>query len=178
MLLFICVSEVLPNSLRTQGVVTKGRLMAYEEIELLLVSVLGLLGVVGGIPQIFRWIKPKPHLKIIKATISKLPHDNYTYQIHLEIENETKLWRRNGDASNITAEYFMIDKNGVLCASASNQSVSPYLLAGTKVLKDIAAHHSLMPEGNPYSVIFRVTCNEGRTAKQKITYEATSIIFT
>jgi hypothetical protein len=131
----------------------------------------------GGMPQIFKWIKPKAHLKIIKAAISKFPEDNFRYQIHLEIENEAKLLERNSDASNVTAEYFILDKNGVQWASASNQSVSLYFLAGTKILKDIEVRHSLMPEGNPYSVVFRVACNEGSPRKKKIAFEATSMIF-
>ena len=151
--------------------------MAYEDIALLFVLLLGLLGFVGGIPQIFRWIKPKAHLKIIKAAISKFPDDNFRYQMHLEIANETKLLERNSDASDVTAEYFIIDKDGVQWAYASDQSVSPYLLAGTKILKDIEVRHGLMPEGNPYSVIFRITCNEGNPVKQKIAYDATSMVF-
>jgi hypothetical protein len=152
--------------------------MTYDGIELLLISILGLLGVVGGIPQMSRWIKPKPHLKIFKATISKQPNDNYKYQMHLEIKNEVKLGRRNGDASNVNAEYFVMDKNGVQLASVSNQSVSLYLLAGTRILKDIEAYHSLLPEGNPHSIVFRVTCSEKETAKLKIIYDASSMIFT
>jgi hypothetical protein len=165
------------DSLRELEVVIAVSLMAYEDIGLLLVIASGLLGVVGGMPQIFRWIKPKAHLKIIKAAISKFPDDNFRYQIHLEIENEIKLLERNSDASNVTADYFIIDKNGIQWASGSNQSVSLYFLAGTKILKDIEVRHSLMTDGNPYSVVFRVTCNEGRSTKKKIAYEATSMIF-
>jgi hypothetical protein len=165
------------DSLRQLEVLIAVSLMAYEDIGLLLFIALGLLGVVGGMPQIFRWIKPKAHLKIIKAEFSKFPDDNFRYQIHLEIENETKLLERNSDASNVTAEYFIIDKNGVQWASASNHSISLYFLAGTKILKDIEVRHSLMPDGNPYTVILRVTCNEGRPTKKKIAYEATSMIF-
>ena len=150
--------------------------MAYDGFELLLFSVLGLLGVVGGVPQVFRWIKPKPHLKIVEVTISKLPDDNYKNQVHLEVANEAKLWTRNGDASNVTLEYFMIDKNGVQCAYAPRELVCAYLLSGTKVQKDTEAYHVLMPEGNPYSVIFRVTCNEGGIVKHTVSYDALSVM--
>ncbi len=106
--------------------------------------------------------------------ISKLPNDNYKYQIHLELENEAKILKRNGDASNVAAEYFIVNKNGVQWASVSAQLVSPYLLSGTKILKNIEAFHSLVPEENPYSIIFRITCNEDVTIKKKILYNGTS----
>lgn len=150
--------------------------MAYNGFEILLFSVLGLLSVAGGVPQIFRWIKPKPHLKIVNVSISKQPDDKYKNQIHLEVENEARFWTRNGDASNVTLEYFMIDRNGVQCAYAPRELVCAYLLVGTKIQKDTEGYHVLMPEGNPYSVIFRVTCNEGGIVKQTVNYEAASII--
>jgi hypothetical protein len=151
-----------------------GFLMDYEVIAFLSLGILAFLGVVGGIPQIFSWVKAKPSLKITKATISKLPNDNYKYQIHLEIENEAKTLRKNGDASNVTAEYFIINKNSVQWASVSNQIVIPYLLAGTKILKDLDAFHSLTPSEGPYTIVFRVTSNERRDVKRKITYDGIS----
>jgi hypothetical protein len=114
--------------------------MAYDSIELIVIAVIALLGAAGGIPQIFRWIKPKPHLKITEGTISRLPNDNYKYQIKLEVENQSKLLQRNGDASNVTADFFVVDKNGVQSGATTNLLISSYLCAGTKIPKEFEAY--------------------------------------
>jgi hypothetical protein len=119
-------------------------------------------------------MKPKPRLRILKASITKMPNEDFKHNIHLEVENQKNWWRKNCDASNVMEEYYMIDKNGVQCGFVSGQIVSTYLVAGAKVLKDIEDYHSFLPEGNPYSIVFRVTCNEGVTSRQKIKYEAHS----
>jgi len=152
--------------------------MPYDSIVLIVITVLAILGVLGGIPQMLKWMKPAPHLRINQATISKLPGDHYKYQIHLEIENESKSLQRNGDASSVTADYFVIDKKGVQCGATSNQMISSYLCAGTKILKDMEAYLSLIPEGNPYTIIFRTVSAEGNTAKKRIVYEANPIDYT
>jgi hypothetical protein len=136
------------------------------------VAVLAVLGSLGGIPQLLKLIKPKPHLVINQVSITKLPNDNYKYQIRLEIQNVTKLFSRTTDASNVVAEYYMMDKNGVQWGNLTNQTVTPYLVAGTKIVKDIEVFHSLNPEGNPYQIVFRILCNEKVTTKQKISYNA------
>jgi hypothetical protein len=148
-----------------------------NETELAVALLLGVLGALGGIPQLLQQIKPKPRLKITEAQITKLPEDNYKYQVHLMVQNETKFWRRNADATNVTADYYVIDKNDVQCAAAKGQMLAEYLCAGIKIQKDTEAYHSLTPEGNPYSVIFMVTCAEGGTAKKRIPYEAAPIIY-
>ncbi len=146
--------------------------MALDTFEWALFALVTILSVLGGIPHLLRLIKPKPHLKIIQSTITKLPNDSFRYGIHLEIENQTKWWKRSSDASNLIGEYYMIDKNGVQWGTISNQIVSPYLVEGAKAVKDIEGYHSFLPEGNPYTIVFRVTCNEGQTDKQKIIYDA------
>ena len=148
-----------------------------NEAELAIALLLSILGVLGGIPQLLRQLKPKPRLKITEAQIIKLPEDNYKYRVHLMVQNETKFWRRNGDATNVTADYYVIDKNGVQYAAAQGQMLAEYLCAGIKIQKDAEAYHSLVPEGNPYSVILKVTCAEGGRAKKMIPYEAAPIVY-
>ena len=75
-----------------------------NEFELVIIGMLGVLGALGGIPQILKLLKPKPRLKITQATISKLPSENYKYQVQLAVQNETRWWRRNGDATCVTAD--------------------------------------------------------------------------
>jgi hypothetical protein len=78
----------------------------------------------------------------------------------LEVENQTKWWKRNSDASNVVGEYYIIDKNGVQSGAVTNQSIATYLVAGAKVVKDMEGYHSILPDANPHSIIFRATCNE------------------
>jgi hypothetical protein len=151
--------------------------MTYDIVLLVLVAVLGIIGLLGGVPQLLSWIKPKPHLAIVKATVQRLTGDNYRYQVHLEVENQLKFLRRNGDASNVTAEYYMINKDGFQCGGASDQMVCSFLVAGAKILKDSEAFYSLVPEGNPYSIVFRVICHEKVAAKKKIAYDAAPLIY-
>ena len=146
--------------------------MALDTIELVFLALLTLLGLVGAVPHLLHWIKPKPHLQIVKSEISRLPEGNFKYHIHLEIENQTKWWRKNGDASNVVGEYFVIDKNGVQNSAVLNQAISSYLVAGARIVKDIEGYHSFLPDGNPFLLVFRVTCSERQTAKHEITYEA------
>ncbi len=142
-----------------------------DTFEVIVLVFLAVFSVLGGIPHLFQWLKPKPHLKITSATIEKQSSDNFRYDVHMEVENQKRWWNRSSDASNIVGEYFMIDKNGFQWGAVSNQAISSYLLPGTKTVKDIEGYHSLSSEGNPYLVIFRVTCNEKGVAKQRVTYK-------
>lgn len=85
--------------------------MAYDIFELAIFAMLGVAGLFGGIPQLIRWTKPRPNLTITKVAIERLPGDNYKYQLHMEIENRSKFWRRNSDATNVNADYYMINKD-------------------------------------------------------------------
>jgi hypothetical protein len=145
-----------------------------DTFELAVIALLAILSAVGGIPHLIQWVKQRPHLKIINPSIAKQTSDNFRYSLHLEVENERKWWRKSGDASNIVGEYYLIDKNGFLWGAVSNQLMSSYLPAGTRITKDIEGYHTLSPEGNPHSIIFRVTCNESVIAKQRISYEEPS----
>ncbi len=151
--------------------------MAYDSVGLAIVFVLGLLGVLGGVPQILRLTRPKPHLKITDATISKLADENYKFQLHFEVENERKLWNRSGDATNVTSDYYVVDKDSVQRGGTYDQAVSQYLLAGLKTVKDTEMYLALVPEGNPYRIIFRVACKEGYSATKKVAFEANPILY-
>ncbi len=141
--------------------------MSYDSIDTTVFVVLGVLGLLGGIPQILRWAKPKPHLRITEAKIVRLPNENYKFRFHLEIENERVGWKRNGDASDVGYEFYVVDKESVQRGSASAQAVTQLLLAGFKTRKETEVFLSLPPDGNPYTVVFRVTCREGDTFTKK-----------
>ena len=149
-----------------------------NELVLIVIGILGVLGVFGGIPQILKWLKPKPRLRITAADISRLQAENYKYEVHLEVENETRFWRRNGDATNVTADYYVVDKDGVQCVAALGLMLSQYLCADAKIQRTLEAYHSLTPDGNPFSVIFKVSCTEGASARKVLAYEASPIVYT
>jgi hypothetical protein len=149
-------------------------MVMFDTVELTLFVSLAVLSAVGSIPHLLQWLKLKPHLKIVKAIIEKQPDDNNRYSIHLEVENQSKWWRKNGDATNIMGEYYVVDKNGFQNGYVDNQLLSQHLLAGTKTVKDLEGYHLLSPEGNPYSIVFRIKHNEAVMAALKITYNVPS----
>jgi hypothetical protein len=151
--------------------------MAFDTIEMFVVSVSLFIGLVGGVPQILKWIKPKPNLTITKATISRLPEENYKYRFHLEVENKKASFRRNGDASNITFDFYVVDKDSVQRGGTFDQVITQYLLAGFKVTKETDVYLSLPPDGNPYTVVFRLVCREGQSAILKVAFEAPPIVY-
>jgi hypothetical protein len=144
-----------------------------ETVEVVLFSILALLGVAGAVPHFLHWIRSKPYLKIVKASIDKQSAGDFRYLVHLEVENQRRWWRKNGDASNVLAEYYIIDKDALQTGYVSGQLVSPLLLSGTRATKDIESNHLLSTEGNPFLIVFRVSCNESVRAKKLVTYLAT-----
>ena len=79
--------------------------MAYANAELIIAviaTLLSLIGVVGGIPQIIEWLRAKPHLIVNKVDFikrkEKISDTNYAYDIFLEVENNSKWWRKAVDA--------------------------------------------------------------------------------
>jgi len=148
-----------------------------NELELVIIGMMGILGALGGIPQILKLLKPKPRLKITQATISKLPAENYKYQVQLAVHNETRRWRRNDDATNVTANYYVIDKDGVQCVAALGLVLSQYLIIDATIRRELEAFHSLTPDGNPFQVIFKVSCAEGVGAKMVLAYDSSPIVY-
>ncbi len=146
------------------------------EIELAF-ALLAVFGVLGGVPQLLKLLKPKPRLKITQATISKLPEENYKYNVQLGVQNQTRWWRRNGDATNVTADYYVVDKDGVQCVAALSLALSQYLITNATIRRELEAFHSLTPDGNPFQVIFKVACAEGIGAKKVLAYDASPIVY-
>ena len=174
----ICAPEMLEYLLTRKLNLRFVSLMAYDSVALAIVAMLlGFLGLLGGIPQMLRWIKPRPHLKITNATVLKIPNENYKFQLHFEVENERKSWKRSGAASNVTSDYYVVDKDSVQRGGTYDQAVSQYLLAGLKMLKDTDMYLALTPEGNPYRIVFRVMCKEGYSATKIVAFEAQPILY-
>lgn len=135
----------------------------------LIVSTIALVvGAIGGIPQIIRFVKPKPQLRISDTIIEGLPEKRI--RIVFNLENKEKRWRKNADATNVIAEYFVMDKNHEQWGGVHNVVLSPYLPAGVKLPKQLAHSHSFEPTGNPYTVVLLIRCDEGVARKEKLAY--------
>ncbi len=150
---------------------TDEQTMKPEDMYIIISAIALLLGAVGGIPEIIRWTKPKPCLRITKLRVEK--SDESRIEIDLEVGNEQKWWRRTADATHVKAEWFMMDKNHEQWGGVHGQTVSPYLMVGTKVSKHLSSSHSFKPEGNPHSIIILVKCREGVLRRKRVTYVAT-----
>jgi len=142
-----------------------------EDILLIVSAIALVLGAVGGVPEIVRWTKPKPRLRIAKSRVEK--SEGSRIVIDLEVQNEQKWWRKTADATYVTAEWYMMDRNHEQWGGVHNQIVSPYLMAGTKVSRQFSSTHSFKPEGNPHTIAILVKCEEGVQKRKKVTYVAT-----
>jgi hypothetical protein len=143
--------------------------MDIETIGLIIATVLGIFGTVGGIPQIIKWSEPRPHLKINKLKILWIR--DHHYGLSYEIENQTKFYTRDADATTVMAEITEWDKNFVQWDSSPFIfQLTGCLVAGTKFVETRETCHIAKPEGHPYMILFKVYCDEKAIAKQKIRF--------
>ena len=142
--------------------------MTVDDILRIITALLSIFGAIGGIPQIIRWLRAKPHLKV-NARFEKLLEENY-YKLHIEVLNEKKLWKRNKDATDVMAQWYIMDKNSEHWGATYNQVISPYLGVGEKVRKGFKLFHRFDPRGNPHEIVILITCDEGVVVKEKLTH--------
>jgi hypothetical protein len=138
------------------------------------VSVFALaLGAIGGIPQIRRWFKPKPRLRITRAQIEERPA-MIGHVLQIEVRNKRQWWGRNRDAVDVVAGWYIMDKNFEQWSGTYNQILAPYLMAGAKVSKQFSGADRFNLEGNPYTIAILVSCREGAIVRKKLIYESHS----
>lgn len=88
------------------------------------------LGIIGAAPQIASWVKPKPYLVLMyydfrcELTESLEPDE---YYLHLLLENESLLWHRSHDATDVKVEWRIIDMNRDQCGDIQTFGISKYL---------------------------------------------------
>jgi hypothetical protein len=122
-----------------------------------------ILGAIGGIPQIMRWSKPKPKLRITRFVIKERTERGFGMSIR--VENVENWYRRNADATYVKAEYYIMDKSREQWGCAHNIVLTPYLVIGERISKELHDANILKVEGSPYTIVLRVTCEEGDTTK-------------
>jgi|YelNatPaOPRAMG01_1025707.scaffolds.fasta_scaffold12869_4 hypothetical protein len=142
--------------------------MTFDDVLRIITSLLAILGAIGGIPQLIRWLRPKPHVKI-SSRIEDLPEEN-CHKLHIEVLNEKKWWKRNKDAMHVIAQWYIMDKNKEHWGATYNQAISPYLGVGEKVHKEFKIVHRFNPEGNPHTIVILVKCDPDTQVKETITH--------
>lgn len=140
--------------------------MDAQTVGVIVASILGIIGVIGGIPQILQWSKPKPHLKIVELKLSRMV--NLNYRVHSIIENTKVFWSRNADARDVKAEFIELDKNRVQLRVA-NTSIEN-ILSGAKAEINADVGIIYRPELNPHALILRVTPSEGEKISKQIIF--------
>jgi hypothetical protein len=148
-----------------------------ELIIAVIATVLSLIGVVGGIPQIIEWLRAKPHLRVNKVDFikrkEKISDTNYAYDIFLEVENHSKWWKKAVDATFVYGECYSMGKDMVQFGTLQNQMVAPFLSAGAKVRKNLNMNQYYFDsKGSPYTVIIRLWCREGATTKYTTKFDS------
>jgi hypothetical protein len=147
--------------------------MDIETLGVLFAIIFGLFGLVGGIPQLMKWTNPKPHLKINNLKILSIDNKGSKYYLKYEIENQSRFYTRDADATNVRAEITQINKNHVQTEEYQQKlSLISTLNAGVKFSKPTDFfHYSNKPQDYPDTITFKVFCDEGGIEKKKIKFE-------
>lgn len=141
--------------------------MDNETIGVIVAIIFGVVGTFGGIPQLIEWLKPSPHLRLGKEIVVEM--NNGRVKVRAKAYNERKLLKRNSDATNVILKLSAIDKNNILIRMTSGY-VSACLVPNASTLSDVTFDTPLNTNGNPYTILVELRCQEGSTVKQKITY--------
>lgn len=155
---------------------TNGQFVSPENFYLIVSMVALILGAIGGIPQILRWFEAKPRLRIVDVKIgkywqSKEEKNAIGLGYDVVIENEKKFWGRNRDATKVEAEVYVTDKNHFQLGTTVNKSITPYLMAGMKIYKELSSTYMFNREGNPHTILLLVKCQEEVIKKKAISYK-------
>jgi hypothetical protein len=138
------------------------------------------LGIIGAIPQIIQWSKPKPHLVLKYIGFRSLMEENLMkenlkpddrYRLHLILGNHERFWRRNNDATNVKVECHVIDMNRDQCGGINTISLSKNLPVGENVNKDFIIRPECRKGLNPHTLIVEISCDKGLTIKKEIFFD-------
>lgn len=132
------------------------------------------LGIIGAVPQILQWSKPKPHLVLLFADFQRLLKENLEpedrYRLILVIRNDERFGRRNGDATNVRVECHVIDMNRDQLGGIQTKHLSKKLPTGENINTDFVFRPECKEECNPNTLVFEISCDEGQTIKKEILF--------
>jgi hypothetical protein len=151
--------------------------MDIQTIGVIIASILGIIGAVGGIPQLMKWFAPKPHLRLLygrvvpKSNNPKLRDDKQMLQY--AVENINKRWAKNADATEVNIVFHVIDKDNRQRGEGFTCFTSHCLGIGENIPREYEINPETLlvkPQGNPHTLVFKITCKEKATAESRISY--------
>ncbi len=136
---------------------------------------LGLIGAIGGIPQIIQWSKPKPHLKLthisLASVAAKTLKADDRYNLHVVLENTRRFLSRSGDTEDLKLEFQVLDMNNQQCGEIQTFSLAQNLPAGEEIDREITVRPAGRPEVNPHTLVLKIISGDGQIIKRKMLYE-------
>ena len=128
------------------------------------------LGIIGAVPQIRKWFKPKPHL-VLQLVNLKLLSPHRMYRLNLVLSNDARFLRRTVDATKVDLEYHVIDANYEQRVGFGTFHLSRKLPIGESVNIAIDFHPSCKEEYNHHPLILTISCEEGQKIKHEISFD-------
>lgn len=133
------------------------------------------LGIIGAVPQIIQWNKPKPHLVLmfvdLKLRMEEGLKPDGIYRLKLVLGNDNRFLRRTVDATGVKVEYHVIDMNHEQCGELGTFHLSTKLPIGESVNKDFDFRPECKKGFNPHTLILNIFCDEGQTIKYEIPFD-------
>ncbi len=102
------------------------------------------LAATGGVPEIRRFMIPRPRLKVTIGEVTRTPQVTGSYNVRVTVLNERKRLRRTTDAENIVASLHVMDRSHQNWGAAHNINISPYLMAGLSITRDLQHIHNFV----------------------------------
>jgi len=133
------------------------------------------LGIIGAVPQIIQWSKPKPHLVLmfvdLKLRIEKGLKPDGIYHLILLLCNDNRFLHRSIDATGVKVEYHVIDMNHEQCGGFGTFSLAKKLPIGESVKREFDFRPECKKMFNPHTLILNISCEEGQKIKSKIPFD-------
>jgi hypothetical protein len=114
------------------------------------------LGAIGGIPEIRRSLDPRSLLKVSVGQVTRTAQP-MGYSVQVTVLNQKKRLRRTMDAVNVVSSAYILDRNHQQFLGIHNFNISPYLMEGSQITKDMPFGFSFVT-GESYTVIVLVAC--------------------
>jgi hypothetical protein len=169
--------QIVMLSLLTVSLVLSIMEYPIESIGVLFAIIFGFLGFLGGVPELKRWLVPRPHLRItiLKKSVN---YEGKSLHFAYEVENKRNPFTRNADATDLVMEISEIDSNHIQWDKEPTKlPLSKCLLVGAKYHDDrgnIRFNYYRTPtiESNyPFTIFLKVSCTEGSIDTKKIIIE-------
>ena len=116
------------------------------------------LAATGGVPEIRRFMSPRPRLKVTIGGVTRTSQP-MGYAVRVTVLNEKKRFRRTTDAENVVASVHIMGSTHQDWGAAYNIIMSPYLMSGLSITKDLQHGHNFVT-AQEYTIVVLVGCNQ------------------